>query len=267
MITVELSDDNGDPVTTDAVTAHVTRDDDATSVVGSDEAPAAATDHGLGVWGVEVPAQSQLAGLTATWTVADLGELTTYAEVVGGRLFTPAQLRASDMSMSDATKVTAADVADVTAEVEDEFARICGVSFIPRGAVQTLAGGARTLLLAWPLVNRVVSVTDRGDAVAATASAAGELKRSDGWYFLSGPGVRVVYEHGWPKVPADVRKAGLLRARHRINASRSGVPDRATAFASSDGGTFTLATPGRGGSETGIPDVDAVLRRYDCRGV
>jgi hypothetical protein len=265
-LTVELADGNGDPVTVDGVTVEVVRDADATVFVAS----TAATDLHGGVWGVDLPAQTVLGALTATWTVGD-STMTTTAEIVGARLFTPAELRRSDPSLADATKVTAADIADVTAEVEDEFARICGVSFIPRGAVEVLSPRPWWYetpfrhLLVHPKVNvdTVAAVVDNTD-IPVEVTPAGEVTVPWPWQQRRHP-VHVAYEHGWPTVPADVRRAALLRARHRVNSVRSGVPDRATSFASSDGGTFTLTTAGRGGSETGIPDVDAVLRRYDMR--
>ena len=265
-LTVVLADDNGDPIVLadDAsVLVRVVSDVDSAVLVGDEDDPVPAVDLDGGVWGADVPAQTLLGTLTATWGVGD-STVTTTAEVVGARIFSAAELRASDPSLADATKVTAADITAVTAEVEDEFARICGCSFIPRGVVETLPGGVRQIVLGWPFV-RLVSVTDHDVAVDASATLAGVLTRSNGAYWRAGRHVRAVYEHGWPAVPADVRRAALLRARHRVNSVRSGVPDRATSFASSDGGTFTLTTAGRGGSETGIPDVDAVLRRYDMR--
>jgi hypothetical protein len=265
-LAVELADGNGDPVTVEEVTVEVVRDADATVLVASTDA----TDLTGGVWGVDLPAQTVLGTATATWTVGD-STITTTTEVVGARIFTPADLRRSDPSLADATKVTAADIADVTAEVEDEFARICGVNFIPRGAVEVIVPRPwwyetpSRHLLVHPKVNAatVAAVVD-GTRIPVEVTTAGELTVSEPWQRRRHP-VSVTYEHGWAPVPADVRRAALLRARHRINSVRSGVPDRATSFASSDGGTFTLATAGRGGSETGIPDVDAVLRRYDMR--
>jgi hypothetical protein len=50
--------------------------------------------------------------------------------------------------------------------------------------------------------------------------------------------------------------------RSLLTAQRSGIPDRATAFVAAEGGNFTLATPGRNGYETGIPEVDATLKRW-----
>ena len=265
-LTVEVIDGNGDPVTVDSVTVEVVRDADATVLVAS----TVATDLDGGVWGVDLPAQTVLGALTATWTVGT-STMSTAAEVVGARIFTPAQLRRSDPSLADATKVTAQEIADVTAEVEDEFARICGVSFIPRGAVEVLSPRPWWFetpsrhLLAHPKVNvdTVAAVVDNTD-IPVEVTPAGELTVPWPWQWRRHP-VTVAYEYGWASPPADLRRAALLRARHRINSVRSGVPDRATTFASTDGGTFTLATAGRGGSETGIPDVDAVLRRYDMR--
>lgn len=78
-------------------------------------------------------------------------------------------------------------------------------------------------------------------------------------------GLVIEYVAGFTQVPRDIARAGLIRLRSILAAERSAIPDRAVSFVAAEGGTYTLATPGRSGSQTGIPDVDGVLKRYSYR--
>ncbi|MGR6999940.1 hypothetical protein ACU686_20660 [Yinghuangia aomiensis] len=68
----------------------------------------------------------------------------------------------------------------------------------------------------------------------------------------------VDYTYGFPELPADARRAALLRIRDVLLSRDNAIPDRATSFQITDGGSYTLATAGRAGYETGLPEVDAV---------
>jgi len=57
----------------------------------------------------------------------------------------------------------------------------------------------------------------------------------------------------------------MMRLRDVVNRAHRGVPDRASTFTSDVGGTYSLLVAGRGGSITGIPDVDVALRRHSRR--
>ena len=96
----------------------------------------------------------------------------------------------------------------------------------------------------------------------------GNIIRIDGtaWNSSSlGTPVILTYTYGMDRVPEDLRVAAIKRLRTRVVDPSTGIPDRATSLMSPEGGTFQLATPGRGGFETGIPDVDAVYKRYSFR--
>jgi hypothetical protein len=79
----------------------------------------------------------------------------------------------------------------------------------------------------------------------------------------AGAVISVAYEYGISPPPADVKRAALLRVRDLLVSINSGIPDRAVTFQVNDMGTYQLATAGRAGFETGIPEVDAILSRYD----
>jgi hypothetical protein len=71
----------------------------------------------------------------------------------------------------------------------------------------------------------------------------------------------VVYEHGYPSVPAKVKDAALDVA---VDATvPSGLNPRAT-VQNTDLGAFRLSIP-TPGTPTGIPEVDQVIRTYGYR--
>ncbi|MEU3618850.1 hypothetical protein ABZ725_41985 [Streptomyces sp. NPDC006872] len=214
-------------------------------------------------WSVSVPSLPQ-GVYTASWVAPDVAADQTTFEVVGGFLFSIPDARGSDMDLADKARFPAGEVRHYRDVVEAEFERITGRSFTPRVTrVEVEADGTRTLYLGH------LDVT----AVAAVDGPSGPVDVSgwtvDGLGFLRAPyelpdGDRftVTLSYGFVLAPEDVKRAGLIRLRSLLTAERSGIPDRATSFVAAEGGNFTLATPGRGGSETGIPEVDATLKRY-----
>ncbi|WP_200209113.1 hypothetical protein [Micromonospora coerulea] len=175
-------------------------------------------------------------------------------EVVGGYVFTIPELRASDEDLTVA-RYPAAEVRLTREVVEAEFQRITGRSFTPRTAFLSLSelpecGDPLPFL-------DVASVTTTGGTAASLA-----FERVGPLAFMpelpdGATGIEVVY--GFQSVPTGISRAAKLYARWLLLEERSSIPDRATSFQPADGGTYTLATPGRAGSETGIPTVDAVL--------
>jgi hypothetical protein len=81
----------------------------------------------------------------------------------------------------------------------------------------------------------------------------------------AGPGTSCRVRARFPGHAGGIRQAALILAKTWLTGQRSPIDDRATTFASTDGGTYALAVPGRNGSTFGIPDVDAVIDRYDLR--
>lgn len=268
---------------TGAVTVTVTRADG--TALATDAATTKPADT-TGVYRYALAAQANLDRLTLTYSGTWGGAVQTETqtvEIVGDFMFTIAEARASDSALASPTDYPNAIIVATRQEVEDEFEGWTGVSWVRRYARDRVAGGnvATLLLPHWPVgVNAVTglpavySVRSYSAADAYTAFTADELadlivdgpylRRFGGSTFALGNGNLVVeYEHGFDRVPADLKRAALTRLRYRLTANRSGIPDRALSYSSEGGSTFAIATPGMRGSKTGIPDVDAVLARYD----
>lgn len=256
-----------------AVTVGVTKGDGSTLIASG----SATTDSNPYLYALTAANNTELQWLTATWTDGgDSSTHTTLVEVVGGYYASVAEIRNSDSSLLDEVKYPDARLIQARWDTEVEFEAACGVSFVPRYRRVQLDGlGGRWILLPDQMVRIVRSVRVYSDATTYTSSTAAELAamdvtggtgiitRTDGGVFSSGcKNIVVEYEHGFDRPPADVRQAFLTRVRSRLNFDKSGIPDRATTYVPAEGGTFALATPGRGGSITGIPDVDVVLARY-----
>lgn len=250
-----------------------------TNAVGSTVSTGAATQVSTGQYSYDLPSQAALGPLTAVW--AGAASITTYPEVIGGQLFALADLRASDIAFADTVKFPTGILSAARDAVTDEFARITGRSFIPRGNGHTAAiNSTGRLLMPDVDLQSVVSASLDGttvDVSTLSVDSVGVVKGVptpvvslwgsiwDGTLssLTSSPGLfTVMYTYGFLQVPADVYRAAIQRGRYLLAASGSGIPDRATSFTAVEGGTFTLATPGAGPWQTGIPDVDAVLARY-----
>lgn len=184
----------------------------------------------------------------------------TSVEVVGGRLFGVPELRAADPELT--VERHPADVVEaVRTTVEAEFERITGRSFVRR-------------LLYIPVVElpecgHLLPVRDVAEVTAlGVEPEAVTVERFGAYAYVpelppETTGVEILY--GLPAVPAGIKRAGLLFARWLLLEDRSGIPDRATSYQPAEGGTYSLATPGRAGAETGLPVVDAVLAGYQHR--
>jgi len=273
-LAVTIRDADGEPDTNASdVTVGVTRAD-GTQLMDADTA---ATNDENGNWHVAVTASqtATLDLLTAQWTVSGVVVATTIHEIVGGYLFSTGE--AFDQESSLQQKVNAGQLLAIRRAVEDEFERICAVAFVPRFARVTVDGnGAMTVLLPHPKVRTIRSVrvysspttfTDLTTAnlAALTLDDLGRLTRADYLPFICGSeNVLVTYEHGYDRPPDEIRRAAIVRARERINWSKSATPDRATSYTSAaDGGTYRLNTADA--FSTGNPEVDAVLARYSYR--
>lgn len=258
-LTHEFLDDD-DPMILTAVAVTVTP-------VGSDTASftgaASETDD---VWSVTVPALSK--GVYDVEWNGDTDDVvdTSSFEVVGSVLFTIPEARAADADLADTAAFPAAKIRQYRDAVEVEFERITGRSFTARrGRFETLTLDQLAYLMS-------LDVTDVTAVQAITVD--GETVDVDDWTF--GPGgvllassapvygatVTVTVDYGFSVVPDDVKRAGIIRVRSLLAAESSGIPDRATSFTDVGDNRYNLATAGKFGSETGIPEVDAILARY-----
>jgi hypothetical protein len=251
-VEVEWLDSEGSAVPPPTVTVGVTRANGTVLV------PAGTVTAPNGSYTL-TPAQTALLDeLTLTWTSVDSVRTAT-VEVVGGFYFSLAQARSVDRSLEDVSRYPTAEVLATRQEVEEEFEAICEVSFVPRFRRAVLRGR----VLPDPLVRRIRSVSVGGVAYTAAQVAAVSFDPA-GVVNLPTRGEAVIeYEHGWDAPPADLRRAAITRLRSRLNAAKSAIPERATSFSFTEGGGYRLDTPGE--HKTGIPDVDAVLERYQHR--
>lgn len=262
--TVQLTfyDANGDPVDPGAVTATV-KDSAGVEIAGS---PFGTT--GTSTRSFTLPVTLAVLDVySVTWNVPDGSKRYSAFEMVGGFVFTLADLRAFDAELTEAAysdaRVRAAR--EYVQEVfEDES--VTGVAFRPRGRRAKRDGTDTTdLVLPDPLPRSVVSA--KVDDVALTAAELadlvlyrhGKVRRKSGRWSAGIGNVEVFYEHGHAERPAPINEAALRLARHVL--VRSGMAsDRAT-VQFTEIGAFRLSVAGRDGW-TGLPEVDAVLKQY-----
>lgn len=208
--------------------------------------------------------------LTVEWTDQTTAvTYTTYAEIVGGFYFSIAELRAWDASIT-LSAYPDATVRSARRHVEEQCEKITGRAWVPRyRRVRTNGRGDGSLLLE-PSIRAVREGTIDGVALTSDELAAlvpnpgvGFVWRSDFGRWTSGTSNVVLgYEVGADRPPEDLKRAAMLHCRHVLGTPKAGVDSRATQFSPIEGGTVLLATPGRFGWETGIPEVDAVYLRY-----
>jgi hypothetical protein len=248
--------DDEEPLAVPAVSVTVRDASGATVYTGS------ATSSG-DEWSATLPLLPQ-GVYTASWVAGEVAADEDRFEVVGGFLFTIPEARNSDIDLADRDRFPTAEVRHYREVVEAEFETITGRSFTPRVTrAEVEADGTRSLYLGYLDVGAVAAVDGPSGPLDATGWAVDPLGFLKAPYELpDGDRFTVTFTYGFVLVPEDVKRAGLIRLRSLLTAERSGIPDRATSFVAAEGGNFTLATPGRGGSETGIPEVDATLKRY-----
>lgn len=224
--------------------------------------------------------QPQTKFLKVTWTGTIAGISVTevdYCEVASGFFFTLAEARASDASLANTTNYPTAELEAKRLEVEMECEQICQRAFLPRYRRLVLDGnGTNDLILPINDVRTIrrASMADRADETFTDLTAGqlaalvvtddGLLRRVDldAWT-LGDQNIVLELEYGLDQPPADLVAAAKTRLRSRLNLNKTGVPDRAMSFTIADGGTYRLSMPDAW--QTGIPDVDAVYRRYSLR--
>jgi hypothetical protein len=270
-LTAKFRDQYGEPAARNAVTVGVV-DANGTEILA---AGTAATYVGASTsYTVAISAVTDLAFLTATWT-STTGSVSTETtvEVVGGYYFSIADTRAyKNGVMSSAATYSDALIRATRDEVEREFERVIWPQVPRYRRIELPATGGNRLALPDMHIRDVRSVREydetstlaytwtAGDISGLRWDASGEVVSQNGKPFGWRAGKIVVeYEYGFNQPSADVLAAAFIRLRHRMNADKSGIPDRAMSYTHDGGGTYSLSTPGRGTAVTGIPDVDAVL--------
>ena len=234
-----------------------------------------ATNDSTGVYSYLLTPQTQVKRLTVTWTgtwstVAQ--SIVDYVEVVGAHLFTEAEARAAHSSLlTNATVYPDKAIAEARDRIADEFANICGQSFVPRYERESIPGtGTHRLDVRWPRVSTVIAATVNGTSVLANTTPDPMLpviyRTSGTWSSptTSSPlNVVVAYRHGFDTPPPDIKRAALILLRHQLipDQAGGGIADRAVSL-TDETGPIRLAQPGFRGAAYGIPFVDQTLARY-----
>jgi hypothetical protein len=258
-------------------------------VDGNTVSSGGATQQAVGVYVYQfVPATTVPTVYTVTCVGLFAGQAVTLVEtvdVVSHRMFTLAEFRAIETRFADLSRWPTDLLETVRTEVEDEASRIMNRSWFQRFGEVWLDADRRPYVQvlkflpvvsvisaettgygpnnapAGPSVVLKASPTDPGAAIDCDGLTA--FYRTDHLPFGGGPkSTHIRFVYGETSVPLDLKRAALVRARTRLVEATSGIPDRATSFQPSEGGTYTLAVAGRAGYLTGIPDVDAVYARY-----
>ena len=201
--------------------------------------------------------------LSATWKVAGVTVATTAHRIVGGFLFSPAEVRA----LPGCANVSPALVRHVRDAVTDLFESVTSWSWVPSYDLVEVSGSGRCAQLVPDFCRPIRSVRSISFDGAAQSVAgltidnrAGIIDHPSWW-----PAATVItlgLEHGQDAPPADLRDAAVALAGDRLKRLQSGLGDR-TRSISTDLGTQTFSFAGGRGHWTGLDDVDAVLLRYD----
>jgi hypothetical protein len=277
-------DGDGEPAEpSGTVTVGVTSSDGTTVIAAGSPTSGSASDPRTK--DLTIAQSAQLEVLTATWKIGSDTVAVTDHWIVGGFLYSIADLRIAEPSTGDGARDSTAMLRTAREEIEELFENATGVPWTPRLVVvrstrsvnhdgfQLHTGVRYVRALRWC---RLWSDEDTYTSLT-TAECAAVPPSEDGTLVLpvstSGfwqvtAAVEAGYFVGTPvgvQVPSDVRRAAMTAGRVSAQQSRSGIPDRATSMQMPDGGSVTLATPGVGRWRTGIPAVDEVLIRRDQR--
>lgn len=235
-----------------------------------------------GVYSVEIPAQANLNILTLTWTGTFSGSaesLESTVEIVGGYYFSIDELRNTDnVIKNNLVRFPDELLVDVRMQVEAEFEDICNRAFVPRYYRETgvVVEGDGTLWLEKPEPINVLSLSVDGvDKLSWVTdgyikrdkfSPRGMVLSDDAYGALYAENIDMEYEYGLTRVPIPIKQKALKRGKMLLLGMNSTIDERALTMTLPDIGTVNLATPGVRGAETGVPDIDVVLRRYTLGG-
>jgi hypothetical protein len=179
--------------------------------------------------------------------------------------FTVDELRAADPKLTDDTKYPDENLEEARDYAEQAIEDAAHVAFVPRTATERISGlGVQNVYAAHYRVREVTELVIDGTTVTdlSTTKVAGSrrLWRQEGWP-LGIVNVELTYEHGHDAPPKRIKAAALTLAKAYL--LKGPLDDRVTRIISpATGDTEVLAVPGRGGSEFGIPEIDAAIARY-----
>jgi hypothetical protein len=224
-----------------------------------------------GRYTVDLPPQPTVNLLSVTWAGAFGGvdqALTYDVEVVGEVLFTVSELRNfGDRALADEATYPDEDLISTRSRITEDFAKYCGVSFVPRYGLATLDGSGRNT--AWLPNIRTTAVLhgsangtplSEGELADVFVYPTGKIEKIGRWN-CGNRNLVIGYQHGYEEPPAAISRAGLILARYEM--VRTDVAERMVTFAN-ELGTIRLSVPGPG-QHTGIPIVDETLVTYSAR--
>jgi hypothetical protein len=201
---------------------------------------------------------------TLAWTSATKGTLYSTVQVAGGFLFSLAEARTL-APLDDTTKYPTAALVAMRTTVEEAIELEYGTAVVPRYTLEPRRMRDGMIVTRTPLrALRSLSYTSAGVTTAYTSQQLAALTLEDwaitgawGWGCRTSQ-VTVGYEYGLDTPPGRLRQAAIRLARQWLVSGP--VDDRALGAASPDGNfSFGLATPGRGGSVFGLPELDAIV--------
>lgn len=190
----------------------------------------------------------------------------TIVEVAGGLLF---DLQSARAMLNSGSTVTDAAIQEMRVQIEQDLEEAIQCALVPRWERETLDGERDEILIAkWPRITAVRGVSIAGtalteDEIADQVAFNGRvLERVTGGAWPQGRGNVVIdYEHGYQLPPGRLARAGRILAQEWLQ--QGPLTERATTFASAEGGTFALMTAGMRGAMFGIPEVEAAIQLYD----
>lgn len=205
---------------------------------------------------------------SVVWSWTNTQSRRTQFELVGGFIFTVAELRAYYAPFANTTNYPTAVLKAVRDAVEDVFESesVTNRAFRPRGMRKSVLGsGTDTLYLGTFDISKLVSLAVATGGVAGTAPALSTVQvtpegtlivAGNTWYWGT---VTALYEYGLGAVPQVIKTQAMKYAKAML---LEGPLDegRATAVFSDIGG-YRLTIAGRDGP-TGIPTVDAALAQF-----
>lgn len=257
-----VGDDEETPLV--AASATVTVTDDTGAVAITARAAAGPDANNAWTFNTTVADALPLGQYIATWTANTGVTAVTRFEVVGGFIFTVAEVRAMSADLADKTRFPADSIKKLRDAIEAEFERIAGRSFTPRARwFPVEPDDTASVLAECADISAILKAQVDGLAADITTWRVGPDSLIYSPTALSSDSVvSVKLSYGFAIVPDDIKRVAVLRLRSLFASPNSGIPERATHVVSPDGGQFVLATPGMGRWKTGIPEVDAVLSGY-----
>lgn len=195
--------------------------------------------------------------LTLTWKSATRGERETQADVAGGFYFAIAELRAEYPDLADVDDYPAAKIAKKRQSAEDRIEKMTHFAGVPRAKRFPLSGdGSSSLMLPVHYPRRVLAGTIGADVLDLDEVALDPISVNRDLTWPAGHrNVSLLVEHGLDSPPEALREAAMMLTFHLLTPGP--LDERTTAIQGEDGRIELLATPGRHGSLTGIPEVDS----------